>query len=207
MQKELSFDLRDLITRGWFNLLLLVTVLGLQLLEPLSGEWLGFQREEILEGQYWRVFTGQLVHTNLNHALLNASGLFLMMVSFQYEQRAGRDITCFMLCALFVGVGILLLVPNIGWYKGLSGILHGYFIYYIFVAILTTPRIALIALAVITGKLVWEQSPLADLSATESLIDSRVAVESHLLGAIAGYLYGAFTFWKLKQKAQATEQE
>lgn len=207
MQKSFSLDLRDLVTRGWFNLLVLLFVLGAQVLEPLSGEWLGYQRQEILTGEYWRAFTGQLVHTNLNHALLNASGLLLVMLSFQYEQNAKRDIPCFFLCSLFVGLGLLIFVPTIEWYKGLSGILHGYFIYYVFLALLSTPKIALIALTVITGKLIWEQTPLADLSATEALIDSRVAVESHLYGAIAGYLYGSCAFIMLKRHGNVKVQE
>ena len=195
-----QLDFKHLLTSGWFNLSILLIILLTQALEPISGDFLGFRREEISNGEFWRLFTGQLVHTNLNHALLNGSGLLLIMLSFQYEQNYKFDIPCFLLCALFVGLGIYFFVPTIGWYKGLSGILHGYFIYYLFASIRSTPKMAIAALIVITGKVVWEQTPFADLSSTEDLIESRIAIESHLSGAIAGYIFGIIYFFQLQKK-------
>lgn len=75
-------------------------------------------------GQWWRVLTAMWVHVNAAHWLadvLAAAGLLLLV---------GRETRPLAMLGALVGLGVvvqivLLFVPSVGWYGGLSGALHG----------------------------------------------------------------------------------
>jgi rhomboid family GlyGly-CTERM serine protease len=190
----------SLFQQGWHNVLILGTIFITAIFEPASSKLLEYDHTQISHGEWWRLFTGQLVHTNFNHTLLNAAGVVLLSLGFQLELKAKHDLFAFFFCMVCCGVGLFVFFPYIEWYKGLSGILHGYMIYYLFQSMRTDPSLSLIVLCLIIGKVIWEQTPFADLSNTESLINSRVATEIHLLGAISGFLFGITFYWVNRMK-------
>jgi len=180
---------------GWPSVALLTCILCVEFLPVALGETLTYQRKDITDGEYWRLLTGQLVHSNLYHSLLNAVGLALTAIIFAKEQQPKRDLLALFVCASAVAIGLFFFTPYMEIYKGLSGVLHGYLIYFIFVSMKRTPIVAGIALAAILAKVGWEQTSLADLSGTAALIESTVAVEAHLSGAIGGLIIGGVTYF------------
>ena len=166
-----------------FVVVILIMFLA-QALEPLSSEWLGFYSDKIVNGEFWRLITGQLLHTNLPHLLLNIAGLILIsLLHSQYYST--KDFIFILLISLgFIGVGILL-ITSYSHYAGLSGVLHSFMVYGALQDIkhqLYTGWILLLAIFVkVFNEVIFGASEY-----TETLINASVALEAHLLGVIVG---------------------
>ena len=89
-------------------------------------EWLEFDRQAILQGQLWRLITGNLVHWSVEHFLLDV-GPFLI-VGLLYERPVRRQYPWFLLgSALAIGASVLVFLPAVETYRGLSGVDSGQF--------------------------------------------------------------------------------
>jgi rhomboid family GlyGly-CTERM serine protease len=84
-----------------------------------------WDRTPIADGQIWRSMTGHLVHLSTWHCLSNLLGL-LLICEYLWDELGLTEV-----CALWLGTAavtsLLLwwLAPEIQWYAGLSGVLHG----------------------------------------------------------------------------------
>lgn len=86
---------------------------------------LRYERESIAAGQWWRWLTAHVVHLDAEHAVLNAIGLTLLWALFGGLMR-GRDwLLSVLLSATAVDLGLWYLQPQLQWYVGASGVLHG----------------------------------------------------------------------------------
>jgi rhomboid family GlyGly-CTERM serine protease len=180
-------------------LLLACLMLILHLGEPLTIEWFGFYPERIVNGEYWRMVTGQLLHTNTNHLLLNLSGLLLVWALHgEYYQVKHFFILCLVSLAL-VG-GSLMLFAEYYHYAGLSGILHTLFVYGGFIDIKKGDRTGWLLLAGIGGKVGYEML-IGPSKETEALIGASVAAEAHLIGVIVGAVLGITYLLRLTSKS------
>lgn len=74
----------------------------------------------------WRLFTGHLVHLDLPHLALNLIGLVILWVIVGRAWRVSEWALIITMVAFLVGLG-LVAVPQLAWYAGLSGLLHGIF--------------------------------------------------------------------------------
>jgi rhomboid family GlyGly-CTERM serine protease len=88
---------------------------------------------------------------------------------------------------VFLGtaLGLGLFSPEVAWYRGLSGGLHGLLVLGLFRQWSKHPRYTAFMLLLIFSKLLWEQTSGA-IPGSESWIAGRVVVDSHLYGAICG---------------------
>jgi rhomboid family GlyGly-CTERM serine protease len=169
-----------------FGLLALAVVLL-----SLGGEsWthaLRYEREAVLDGEVWRLITGHLVHGSGRHLLLNEAALVAigLLLARDYSPAAWALVLVGSMAA--IDLAFVLWEPQITWYVGLSGVLHG------MVAAGAVawwrrekPALALAISAVLVGKLAWEYwqgaLPLADLP---------VVAEAHRYGAVGGALVAA----------------
>lgn len=178
--------------RGWRGVGLLW--LGLVLLS-LLGEGgrllLRYEREAVLQGEYWRLITGHLVHGNTRHLLLNGAAVALIAALFQQDYSWRGWLLIALLSALAIDVAFVFWEPQITWYVGFSGVLHGALAAGAVAWWRYQPKpLALALSAVLVGKLAWEYwhgaLPLAG--------DLAVVVEAHRYGALGGALAG-FILW------------
>ncbi len=167
--------------------------------EPNSSELLQYDRQRVMNGEIWRLLSCHLVHLSWPHSLLNVTGLLIITGIFQQELAPKYDMMALLFLGVVVGLGIHLFVPTIGWYVGLSGVLYGYFIYFLLVGYKLTPTISLIGLALITAKIGWDQTPWANTQDTAELIGGAVAVKAHLIGGIGGYVAGGVAWIRLNK--------
>jgi len=152
---------------------------------------LSYNREAVLHRQYWRLITGHLVHGSFLHLALNAAGLALVALLFPYDYPARRWTIVALSSGAAIDIGFVLWEPQLPWYVGLSGVLHG--------ALAAgaialwrheSQRLALAVTVIFAAKLIWEQVEGAlPLSG-----DMTVIVDAHLYGAIGGAVAGA-AFW------------
>jgi rhomboid family GlyGly-CTERM serine protease len=158
--------------------------------------WLGindeleFNRQLIEQGQLWRLFTSQFVHANWVHLGLNCAGIALIWLlhgEYTSPSRYGFNIATL---AIWCGLGVFWFCPTITIYTGLSALLHGVIIWGAIKDVTVGLKSGYVLFIGVWVKLIAEQinGPSADIGA---LINSTVAVDAHLIGAIGGVLLGA----------------
>jgi rhomboid family GlyGly-CTERM serine protease len=158
--------------------------------------WLGindeleFNRQLIEQGQLWRLFTSQFVHANWAHLGLNCAGIALIWLlhgEYTSPSRYGFNIATL---AIWCGLGVFWFCPTITIYTGLSALLHGVIIWGAIKDVTVGLKSGYVLFIGVWVKLIAEQinGPSADIGA---LINSTVAVDAHLIGAIGGVLLGA----------------
>ena len=148
-------------------------------------EALRYQRGAILDGQWWRLISGNLVHLGWSHLLLNLAGLVLVWLLFHHALSLRSWIVVTLASALAVGGGLLLFDPGIQWYVGLSGALHGLFAAGLVAALSSGNRAEWLLLLLFVAKLTWEQL-VGTMPGTAELAGGNVIVDAHLYGAIGG---------------------
>ncbi|WP_420833498.1 rhombosortase [Shewanella pneumatophori] len=146
---------------------------------------LAYQRYFILDGQWWRLITGNLLHTNFWHLLMNLAGFWVIVALHeQYYRMTGLALLFTCLC-LLQGLGLLGFYPELIGYVGLSGMLHGLFTYGAVFDIRQGYKSGYLLLLGVIVKVAYEQYFGASAEVTE-LINARVATEAHLVGLVCG---------------------
>lgn len=148
---------------------------------------LRYERGAVLAGEYWRLLTGHLIHGTTAHLLLNMAGLGLIAGLFPRDYSLGQWLFIVLLSMVAIDVGFVLFEPQLHWYVGLSGVLHG--------ALAAgaigwwrheTKLLAAALSLVLVGKLAWEQLH----GALPFSGDIPVIVNAHLYGALGGAAAG-----------------
>ena len=190
--------LRSLNCDGWWGpaLFAMATLL---LLPSAGGEplrlALRYQRDAIAAGQWWRFVTAHIVHLDLAHALLNATGLVLLWCLFARAWRPRQWLVATGCSMLAIGAGFWWLEPQLRWYVGASGVLHGVFACGCLALLRQRDVTAMIAAPIFVAKLAWEQwqGPLPFEPA------GTVVTAAHLYGAIGGAVAGLLLRRPLQQ--------
>ncbi len=151
-------------------------------------ELLRYDRSAIFAGQWWRALSGHLVHASVGHTLLNVAGLVLIALLFPEPLPLWR--WAWRLLILSLGISALMLwrLPELGWYVGLSGTLHGLFVLGFWWLFRQGDKLAPLLLIVLIGKLVWEHFN-GPITSNEALVGVPVLVEAHSYGALCAVIY------------------
>ena len=189
---------------------LALALLVLHALAP--GEPLEYQRH-LLSREPWRVLTGHLVHINWPHALVNAAALWVVARLYADDLGARRQLVALAVSAVAISAALALLYPSIGWYRGLSGALHGLFFAGATKWLLSERpraigRLWLPATLFVGGwiKVALEQ-PGGAATPHAQWLGSAVVPQAHLAGAICGTMLGAlFAATKAGAKQQRAQQ-
>ncbi|HUT40120.1 MAG TPA: rhombosortase [Gammaproteobacteria bacterium] len=145
-----------------------------------------YERAAVLDGQWWRLFTAHWVHLGSLHLALNLLALLLVLLLCRPAMSTLQALVCLLLYAPLVSLGLLLFNPDIDWYAGLSGVLHGLLVTCGWLLVRSRPA-AILLLAGVLVKLFAEQSG-AWSSGTGHWLGEPVIVDAHLYGAVAGLL-------------------
>ena len=163
-------------------------LLALWLAGPQLAAQLRYERAAVLGGQAWRLFTGHLVHADIVHLAWNLAGAALVWWLFAAEFTRRGWCVVMLASTAAIDLGFVLFMPQLEWYLGFSGVLHGCMAAGL-VAWLRRARdpITLLVALLFAAKLAWEHfaGPLPFTSATLAL---PVVVEAHSYGAIGGTL-------------------
>lgn len=167
------------------GLLLLVMVI-IQSAPSLTAK-LAFSRQAIEQGEYWRLLSGHLGHTNWMHLLLN--GAALSCIYLLHHQHYRHLWLRLLLLGGVVGSALYQLNPELNYYLGLSGILHGLLAWGCIEDIAKRWYSGALLVAVCGLKVLLEQLYGAN-PATARLIEANVALDAHLYGYLAGLCAG-----------------
>jgi rhomboid family GlyGly-CTERM serine protease len=178
--------------------LALLCACALFLLPELGGDSvrqaLSYQRDALARGQWWRLLSAHFVHLDVTHAALNGMGLVLMWALFARDYPPLRWLAIYLGAALTVSAGLWFWSPQIAWYVGASGALHG---------VMTAGTLAHLRrgdldgwiLAIfIVAKLSYEQFA----GALPFAGSPNTVVDAHLYGAIGGVAFA----WLLRPRRQ-----
>jgi len=147
-----------------------------------------YHRSFILQGEWWRLISGHLVHLGWNHLFMNLLGFWLIWHLFLSNENPLAY--CFYrlpLLTIGISLGLLMLSPEVVWYRGLSGVLHGLLSLALLHQLRRQTWTSLLLLILLTAKLAWEQTS-GPLPGSEPWIDGRVIVDAHLYGTLCGVI-------------------
>jgi len=152
-----------------------------------------FDHNAISNGQVWRIFSGNLLHTNAWHLTMNLAGLWVIVFlhELHYKRHTNKLALLFMSLCILEGIGLYVFYPELLTYVGLSGVLHGLFAFGAIMDIRKGLRSGYLLLLGVMAKVAYEQYFGASAGIAE-LINARVATESHLVGVIAGVICALF---------------
>ena len=164
----------------------------LLLLEFVGGDplrmALGFDREALAHGEWWRAITAHFVHLDAQHTLLNLLGLVLMWALFARDFSPLRWLAIYLAASLSISVCLWFFDPQVTWYRGTSGALHGVMTAGTLAHLRRRDLVAWILVLFIAAKLSYEQlagaMPFQDAGTT--------VVDAHLYGALGGLVMALF---------------
>ena len=170
----------------WAPVVLIVAVcLGLGLGGEEFREWGRYERDALAAGELWRLITAHLVHLGWGHLWLNLIAFILMALLFGDLMTAADWVIAGLLGAACIDIGLYLYHSELGWYVGLSGVLHGLMVIGAFALVRARSPVGHVLLAGVAAKLTWEQF-MGPLPFSEATSGGPVLVEAHLYGTIGG---------------------
>ena len=146
-----------------------------------------FNRELVEQGHVWLFLSSHIVHLTWTHWLLNMAGLGIVAFFFSPHASAKQWFMVLIVSACTINIGLWFWLPEIRYYVGLSGVLHGLFLYGALREIHFYPTSGYALTIVLIAKLIWEFFYGA-LPGSEDMTGGHVLTEAHLLGAIGGTL-------------------
>lgn len=168
-------------------LLVLIMLALLIFTQDVVKPLLRFSRPEILEGQLWRILTGHLVHTNVAHGVMNMVALVLIFLLVGARFTLWRWAFTAIVLAFSTSLLLFLFSPEVYWYVGLSGLLHGLLALGLAEALIKQrDAVHAVALLLLGVKVVREQLPGVDMQHVSTLIEAPVVVDAHFYGALGG---------------------
>jgi len=186
----------------WLNWLLLA-ILCLAVFAIVNGntDILDYNREMILDGEYWRLITGNFNHTNIYHLLLNIAGLAVIagLHHTYFDSKAFISLIVFL--SITIGLCILWLSPGTSLYVGLSGVLHGLLIVGAIIDVGKKHYSGYLLIIGVIGKVASEQLFESPAQVSE-LIEATVLTDAHLYGLLAGIAVAPiYVYLALKKSA------
>jgi len=159
-----------------------------------------YQYQLISQGELWRAFTGHFLHTNGIHLLLNLAALILLWALHGHFYTLKNYSLLFITSALICSTGLFYFSPQIQQYVGLSGVLHGIFVFGAIMDIHHQDKTGYLLFIGVWLKIAHEQFYGAS-EQVSTLIDANVAIDAHLWGAIGGLLFscGFLVFLKTQR--------
>jgi len=159
-----------------------------------------YSRELVNTGEIWRLITGHFFHSNANHFMLNAAAVLLLWALHGQYYNYRNYAVIFISSAIVCSLGIHWLSLDISLYVGLSGVLHGFFVWGALMDIKHKENTGYLLFIGVILKIAHEQIYGASAD-VELLIDASVATDAHLYGAIGGLV--AFLILHINHKKTA----
>ncbi len=169
---------------------------------------LEFDRQQVLSGEIWRIWTGHLVHTTSSHFVLNIVAAIIVYFTFFTRIKYGELLLYSFVFAALISVTLLCIYPSLGWYNGLSGLLHALVAYFSVRLARDGDEIFWAGLVIVWVKVLVEA--IRAHSGYESVVgDMTIITEAHLIGACFGTVtaFICMAHWRGKDKPERRQIE
>lgn len=146
-------------------------------------------RRPLLAAEPWRLMSGHFVHLSLRHAMLNGIALLLLSRLFADRLRAREFWMILGGAPILISLAFWVALPELTWYRGLSGGLHTLYFAGCFAWLASTEgRGRWLPIAALIGgatKVLLEQ-PWDSSFPFREWLGAAVVPQAHLFGAIVG---------------------
>jgi rhomboid family GlyGly-CTERM serine protease len=170
-------------------------VAGGALMVAMFPEWsarLIYDRQAILAGQLWRLFTGHWVHFSTSHLGYDVLALVIVGWIAETEKLPRLGWLC-LVAPWLIGVGLLVFEPRLEYYGGLSALAVTMIVYTALHGLHCSrgrQAVCTVALLAFGGKLCFELATGRMLFASVGgATPVMVSATSHLFGALIGGLF------------------
>ena len=201
-QQTSDYDARPahllLIKRSGGLIIFSAIVVTLKLSGDGISDFLRYSRPEILDGQIWRLFTAHFIHHGWSHLAMNLTGLVLIWMIAGKWLSLNKALFASIFSTLIIGLGLLFLNPEISWYVGSSGIIHGLWMMAAIYGLRMQHWDAYALFALLMLKLAWEQV-LGPIPGSNDMAGLPIIVDAHLYGAVSGLFLALLLNNRLKQ--------
>lgn len=175
--------------------LLLVSAALAAYLLPGLARLLIYDRSAVLDGEYWRLLSGHLVHFSPSHLTYD---LAVFTVTGTWLEPGARLRYAGLLLASVAGMAacFLWLLPDMARYGGLSGLCSANLVYLALREVDRDRRTCVLWLTLLLGlalKMVWEWHAGRALFVTDGDAPLRVVPAAHATGALTALLWFGLT--------------
>jgi rhomboid family GlyGly-CTERM serine protease len=198
---KLNENTKDSRFAGWWLPLIFIVVSVLVMaLGEVGQEMLRYDRVWIGQGEAWRFLTGHFAHLSWSHLALNSAGLLLVwfLIGSNYDLRDW--LTIFVVTLTVMNAAFWFLNPELYWYVGMSGMLHGLLAAGIVARAPKLDTESIILLLLLVAKISWEQIS-GPVPGSETTSGGPVVVDAHLYGALGGVLGALLARIRVKPQA------
>jgi rhomboid family GlyGly-CTERM serine protease len=176
-------------------LVLAVLMLALQATDVHA---LRYDRADVLHGELWRLVTGHFVHADAAHLAWNLAGLALVAWLFASDYGRRDWLVILIASTAAIDLGFLVLEPQLEWYVGFSGVLHGLMAGGLLAWLIRhRDGVTAIVALLFAAKLAWEHL-VGPLPFTAQTLSIPVVHQAHTYGAVGGAL-GAWACLRRKR--------
>lgn len=151
---------------------------------------LRYDRNLVNDGEFWRFLSANIVHLNWSHYWMNMGALGLLWLMFVQRFSTVEWLGVFLISSLIVSTGLQFLNPELFWYVGISGTLHGVISAGVWRELRYDKVFAIAVGGLTLAKLIYEQV-VGPMPGSEESAGGPVIVDSHLYGAIGGLISAA----------------
>ena len=170
---------------GPLGMALLACLALLWLLLAGGPQWtaaLRYERAGLLNDEWWRLVSAHWVHLGARHLMLDGVGLVLLWALYARALRPWDWLLVLVCTTAAIDAGLWWAAPQVQWYVGLSGLLHGAWAAGAAAVGLRHGRTGWLMLAILALKLLLEQR-----AGTSLLVEQfPVVTVAHLYGALGG---------------------
>ena len=160
---------------------------------PHLSQFLRYDRAAVAAGQWWRLFSGNLVHLGWWHLLFNVLSLALLVLLCPERLSWAEWLRRVVVIGTGMSLCLYFFVPALKDYVGLSGLVYGLFALGLGRQALHKDEIGIACLVFLAARITWELVKGAPASETE-LIGGGVVAESHLYGVLCALLYAGVAY-------------
>ena len=168
--------------RSWAIVAILAVCAGLAAGGDELRELGRYERHAIESGEYWRLVTGQLVHLGFGHLWPNLAALAIIGALFADVFRNVDWWRLSLASTAAIDAGLYFLNPDVLWYVGLSGVLHGFVAAGALALLLRREALGAVLAIGLGAKLAFEQI-VGPVPFTAASVGGPVVVAAHLYGA------------------------
>ena len=179
-----------------------LAALSLQLGGAAARDALMYDRLRIAGGEIYRRASGHLVHLDWRHLSLNLAGLVLVWALVGSRFRVFQWLVIIAASAAIIDGAFWWLLPELRWYVGLSGVLHGLLVAGAIGLYRERRAEAIVLLAVVAVKLAYE-SLVGPMPGSSDAIGGNVITEAHLYGALGGAVAAVIIVARADESAQS----
>jgi rhomboid family GlyGly-CTERM serine protease len=174
--------------RRWSAVIAVAVVcIGLSVGGDTVRDALRYERIGLIGGEWWRLLGAHFVHLGWGHAALNVVALCIVAALLEGVLDTVDWIVIVVAAAAGIDAGLFWFAPEVEWYVGLSGVLHGITAAGAVRLAARRDPVGLALVVLLVAKLIWEHF-VGALPGSETTSGGSVITEAHLYGALGGLI-------------------